>query len=116
MINVTIEQVRETYFVVRGTTERFGENEVMFEAITLTEAKRYADRYNKGEAVQFIGFDADEEGYINALAEIAILRTGFKRKSSKLELFAKALILGLVEGRNQYNKFTKRKLVEMLGA
>lgn len=42
--NITIEEVRPTYHIVRATSERFGENEVMYEGTSHKDALNYVKR------------------------------------------------------------------------
>ena len=44
MRNIEIEVLRENYIVVRADTERFGENEVMFEGNTFEQCFDYIKR------------------------------------------------------------------------
>lgn len=44
MKNVTLEKVSKTYYLVRATTDRFGENEIMFEGISIDDCLNYITR------------------------------------------------------------------------
>lgn len=47
---ITIQEVRPTYHIVRATTERFGENEIMYEGTSHQDALNYIERVRASEA------------------------------------------------------------------